>query len=116
MDEPAHPGLAAPASAFSVPVDVAGDEVLPRAPLAEVGGEVKGDLAAGGAGGDRAGVAEVAADRLGAEALDRGGRGIGARQRADPAPSPTSRCDQSPPMNPEPPVTKASARSFTPPA
>ena len=51
-------------------LDVAPLEVLPRPPLAEVGGEVEGDVGPVGAGGERGAIAEVAADRLGAERGD----------------------------------------------
>ena len=47
---------------------------------------MKGGLTSVGAGGDRIDVRQVAADRLAAELLDHGGRGIRARQGADPAP------------------------------
>ena len=86
VDEPAHTGASGAGERVLGPGDVAGDEVLPRSPLAEVGGQVKGGLTSVGAGGDRIDVRQVAADRLGAELLDHGGRGIRARQGADPAP------------------------------
>ena len=81
VDEAPTPASAQAGERVAGALDVAALEVLPRPPLAEVGGEVEGGGAAGGAGGERGAVAEVAAHRLGAEALDLGGRGVGAGQR-----------------------------------
>ena len=75
------PASAQAAERVAGALDVAALEVLPRPPLAEVGGEVEGDVAAGGAGGERGAVAEVAAHRLGAERRDPRGGGVGAGQR-----------------------------------
>ena len=117
VDEAAHAGLAAGRAARSrVPVDVAALELLPRAPLAEVGGE-RGRRRSQprGAGAHRGGVVEVAAHRLGAERA-RPSRPT-RRERASARtrqPSPTSRRISAPPMKPEPPVTKTSVRSLTP--
>ena len=81
------PAAAAALNAFSVPLDVAALEVLPRTPLAEVGGEVEGDIGARGARLERLPVGEVAAHRLGAAI----GHRAGPRRRIGPGPAPPSR-------------------------
>ena len=66
VDEAPHAGLARGGQRVARALHVAALEVRALAPVAEVGGAVEGDLAAGGAGGHRGGVVEVAAHGLGA--------------------------------------------------
>ena len=101
------PARAHAASAFSVPVTLPRTKSSRVAPLAEVRGQVVGDIAAGGALGHRCRVVEVAADRLGAELRDSRRRAVGARQGAHGGPGATRRRIRTPPMKPEPPVTNA---------
>ena len=65
MDEARDPGAGASVERVASSLDIAALEFLPGAVVAEIGGEVEGDLAALGSGGDLPGVGEVSAGRLG---------------------------------------------------
>jgi hypothetical protein len=84
VDEALDAGARASVERVPCPLDVAALEVLPAPGVAEVGGEMKSDLTAGGSGGDRVGVADVPAHGLCAEPGNRPLRGIGAGEGAHP--------------------------------